>query len=137
MAMALLRMPAIEAIHESLDTLMGVIRQFGETACPTCGYPTGDLEQITAVARVASVIINQAKLVLDRAGLPARAVLDVRQSDGDLDLRALTDEERARMMGLLAELRELKEAVRLRIHGTLTGNLATDEDEDTKPPAIM
>lgn len=118
-AMALLRMPGIEAMHEILETMMQVVRQFGENTCPTCGYPKGDTDEIHAVSKVAAVVVRQVQTILDRTGIPARATLEVKQSDGDLDLRALTEQERGAMIALFAQLRELKEAARARINGAL------------------
>ena len=116
-AAALLRMPVLESMHEVHETMMEVIRQFAANQCPTCGYPKGDVEEIQAVAKVASVCINQARMILDRTGIPPKAVLEVKQVDGDLDLRQLTAGEKQRMISLLAEMRDLKEDIRRRIHG--------------------
>lgn len=119
-AMALLRMPAIEALHEVLELQLSITRQYAENTCPTCGYPKGETEELQAIAKVISVIIRQAQTILDRTGLPPRAVLEVKQSDGDFDLKALTDGERSRMMALLGELRAVKEEARQRMHGVET-----------------
>lgn len=117
MAMAMLRMPAIEALHEVLELQLTITRQFQENTCPTCGYPKGDTDELQAIAKVISVIVRQAQTILDRTGIAPRAILEVKQSDGDFDLKALTDDERSRMMALLGELRAVKEEVRRRIHG--------------------
>jgi len=116
-AAALLRMPALEAMHEVLETMMTIIRQFGENTCPTCGYPKGDNEELHAVAKVAAVVVRETQAILDRTGIPPKAVLEVKQSDGDLDLKTLTDDERARMIATLSQLRALKEEIRVRVYG--------------------
>ena len=116
-AAALLRMPALESMHEVLETMMNVIRQFGANTCPTCGYPKGDSDELHAVAKVASVVVRQAQTIMDRTGIPPRAVLEIKQTDGDIDLKALTESEKARIIGLLAQMRDVKDDIRRRIHG--------------------
>lgn len=119
-ALALLRLPSIEALHEVLELQLNIIRRYEENTCPTCNYPKGDTDEIHAISKVCSVIVRQAQAIMDRTGLPARAEIAIKQSDGDLDLKLLTTEERSDMIAVLARLKELKEQIRQRIHGTVT-----------------
>lgn len=130
MALALLRMPAVEALHEALETQLTIIRQYNAVTCPTCGLPLGDEDEKNSVIRACAVILKNAQVIMDRAGLPPRALVEIKQSDGDLDLRALTPDEQARMMSLLAELRSIKDDVRKRINGLVTGNVP-------EPPTVQ
>lgn len=98
--MALLRMPAIEALFRLLEKLE-------EPTCPTCGYPVHDGED-------QKLLLATAKAVLDRTGLhPKVAVEHVRQSDGDLDLALLNEHQRGRLVAALTAIKEVKEEVRL------------------------
>lgn len=119
--LALLRVPAIESIFHSLEALNKTVEQFMEDTCATCGYPRGNVEEKEALIKAARGAIQGAAAVLDRTGLGPRAVLEVRQSDGDLDLSLLTDEEKGRMIALLAQLRALKQEIRTRLHGVAYG----------------
>jgi hypothetical protein len=116
-AMALLRMPGIEALYDILETTNRIIEQWSSNTCPTCSYPKGDIEEIEAVVKAMNVVGKTATAILDRTGIPARATLEIKQADGDLDLSQLTDRERERMMTVLAELDQMKEDVRKRLAG--------------------
>jgi hypothetical protein len=99
--MAQSRLPAIEA-------LFTIIEQFSNNTCPTCGFPTGDTDE-------KRMIIRASQTVLDRAGMGPHAVLEIaRQTDGDIDLSALTSDERGSLLGLLAQIKEIKQTVRER-----------------------
>lgn len=106
-ALALVRLPAIEALHD-------ILAQSEEPTCATCGYPTHDTEE-------KRVVLAAAKIVLDRTGFGPRATVELtRQSDGALDLSHLTTEERGELLGLLAQVQEVKERVRVRMGAALT-----------------
>lgn len=115
--LALLRMPAIEALYKVMESLNRTIDQFDEDTCATCGYPRGDAEEKEALIKACRSLAQTCGLVLDRVGLGPRATLEVKQSDGNLDLNAFTEQERYEMMGLLAQLRALKQSVKNRVHG--------------------
>lgn len=98
------RLPACEVLYDIID-------RFQADMCPACGHPSGDVDEIKAVTRAAQVI-------LDRTGLGPRATLEVtRQSDGDLDLDLLTDDEVARLDYHLEQIKQLKSAVHDRLNG--------------------
>jgi hypothetical protein len=116
--MALLRIPAIEVQYTALDALNLTIEQLLEDTCAACGYPKGDIEDKEALIKACVGATKSVQLILDRTGLGPRSTLEVRQSDGDLDLKAMTPDERSRMVALLAQLRALKGEIRQRImHG--------------------
>jgi len=86
-----------------------MIEQFFENPCPACGYPIKeDAEKRTT--------IKLAEAILNRTGIPARVVQEITgQSDGDLDLRVLTDQEKGELLSLLAQVKAIKEKVRGRV----------------------
>jgi hypothetical protein len=47
--------------------------------------------------------------------LGPKATLEVKQSDGDMNLQLFTLEERAELSALMAQFRDLKERVRVRL----------------------
>lgn len=99
--MAIARLPAIEALYTIIDRFMA-------QTCAACGYPSGDTDEARAV-------IQACKTVLDRAGMGPSATLELtKQSDGDINLELLTLEERAALVGLLAQIKEIKDNVRKR-----------------------
>lgn len=108
-SLALLRMPAIEA-------LMDIIDQWMENTCELCGYPRrGETED-------KRVIVQTAKLILDRTGLGPRATLDVnarRTDDGEALVEHMTDAEREQLRGLIDQVNILKAAVRGRLATTI------------------
>lgn len=116
-AMALLRMPATEALYNVITTLNKIIERYREDTCAACGYPRGDVEEIDTVVKAARSLAQSCAAILDRTGLGPKSTLEVRQSDGDLDLKALTDMERDEMMRLLGMLDHLKQSIKDRIHG--------------------
>lgn len=93
----------------SIEALTLMIEQFFDNPCPACGYPIKeDAEKRTT--------IKLAEIILDRTGIPAKVVTEVvNQSDGDLDLRVLTTDEKSELLGLLGQVRTLKEKVRERV----------------------
>jgi hypothetical protein len=100
--MAQCRLPAIEA-------LFLIIEQFSENMCPTCGFPRGDADEKRTVIRACTT-------VLDRAGMGPHAVLEIgRQTDGDINLDALTEDERGQLLAHLAQIKEIKATVRARL----------------------
>jgi len=116
-ALALLRVPAVEALYKAMESLVQTIDQFDEDTCATCGYPRGDAEEKEALIRACRSLSQTCSMVLDRTGLGPRSTLEIKQSDGDFDIKALTDHEREQMMQLLGMLRALKQSVKDRING--------------------
>jgi len=100
-ALAFARMPAIESLYV-------ICEQFLKTTCAACGYPSGDTDAQRAVIRAAQV-------VLDRTEMGPRSVLEIKQSNGDFDIRHLNTDERARLARILAEMRQLKQDVQARL----------------------
>ena len=106
-ALALLRMPAIE-------TLYNLLEQFDANTCIMCGYPEGTLKE----KRFAAAIC---KTILDRTGLGPRSTLEIKQTDGDLDLQALRDDEKQELVIALVALRKVKDKIRKRLHDEAFG----------------
>lgn len=103
-ALALVRMPAIEALHT-------IIHNWQTHTCPICKEPDSRPESLQPVIRAAQII-------LDRTGFGPRAVLEVAKPESsDIDLTALTDDERKQLGSLLGQLRTLKAAIRGRLAG--------------------
>jgi hypothetical protein len=101
-AMALARMPAIEALYDVID-------RFLSARCDTCGLPNADAATTRATIRACEV-------VLDRTGMPARAQVEVvSQSDGGFTLSQLTAEERVELNGILTDLKNFKARVKARL----------------------
>lgn len=115
--LALLRMPAIEALHDILD-------QYESNTCATCGFPTGEFKE-------KKLVLATCRAILDRTGLGPRSTLEVKQSDGDLDMGVLNEAERGEMLSLLAQFKALKERVRLRVHQTAFGTTTTVAQSNT------
>jgi hypothetical protein len=100
-ALALARMPAIEALHS-------IIEQFLEKTCGACGYPSGDTDEQRSV-------IAAAKITLDRTEMgPTLKHQITSSSTADLNLDLLTTEEKAELIGLLARVKEIKAILRHR-----------------------
>jgi hypothetical protein len=119
-AMSLLRVPAIESVYTAMEALTGIIEQFQEDTCAACGYPKGDIEEKEALIKACVGAAKTVSIVLDRTGMGPRSTLEIKQSDGDLNLHALTQDERSRMVALLAQLRALKQEIRERLVGAAT-----------------
>lgn len=132
-AMALLRFPAIEMLYKVIRALESTIDQFLEDSCVTCGYPKGDAEEKDTLIRACRTAAQACASVLDRTGLGVKSTLEVKQSDGDLDPRQLTEDEKTRMIALLAQVRALKEEIRTRMHGSTYGVGASDATEQAPP----
>ena len=99
--MAIARLPAIEALYSILE-------QHERNTCGACGYPRGDADE-------KRMIIQASKTILDRAGMGPHAVLELtQQTDGDLNLELLTDEERGQLIGHIHQIKAIKNAVRMR-----------------------
>jgi hypothetical protein len=95
------RLPVCEALYSIVD-------QFLTATCPTCNYPSGDPEAQRTIIRAAQVI-------LDRTGMGPTSKVEVTpQSEGSVPLDLLTNDERAELIGLLARVKEIKDAVRAR-----------------------
>jgi len=99
--MAACRLPAIE-------NLFSIIDQFSRNPCAICGFPKGDTDE-------KRMIIRACQTVLDRSGMGPHATLDlVPQTDGDLPLALLTESERGVLLGALAQIKDVKDTIRLR-----------------------
>lgn len=119
--LALARIPAIEAIHKVLEVSERIIDQFMDDTCLTCGYPKGDVEEKEALIRALRTTAQTCASILDRTGMGPTAKLELVQSDGNLDTTAMTDLEKAEMVAIAAQYRELKERVRARLHQVAFG----------------
>ncbi len=116
--LALLRIPAIEVMFNALETLNRVIDQFNEDTCVTCGYPKTRNDGVKEIEYVVKACVGAARTVsaiLDRTGIGPTTTLEVKQSDGNFDLRHLTPSEKFRLVELLAQIRALKKEVRDRV----------------------
>lgn len=123
-AMALSRMPAIEALHV-------IIEQFLSKTCAACGLPTGDTDE-------KRVIVRTAQAILDRTGMGPKSMIELtQQSDGVVNLELLTDDERAELFGLLARVKELKAALRQRAMGSLANPPALPSDVPPGSSSVM
>lgn len=116
-AMAILRLPAIEALYRILD-------QFEQNPCVTCGYPKGDSDEKRMIVRLCST-------VLDRAGMGPHSTLDIKQDTGDFDLKLLTGPETAELDSLLTSFASLKQRVALRLHAAAYGIPAAPAEQTT------
>lgn len=103
-ALAVARMPAIEAVLDLLD-------QYNSQTCGTCGYPLHDVES-------KRTMLTAAKLVLDRTGLGPKATLQVngpQADDTDALIEVMTVEQREEVAAIVARLDAIKAEVRARI----------------------
>jgi hypothetical protein len=101
-ALAVARMPAIEALHQ-------ILHDWDAAKCQVCGRPNFEN---------AHPVIRAAIAILDRAGFGPKATLEVTKPEQDgLDVDQLNPAERAELLALLAGLDDLKERVRLRLAG--------------------
>ena len=99
--MAQCRLPAIETLYQLID-------QFSRKTCAICGFPKGDTDE-------KRMIIRACQTTLDRSGMGPHSTLDlVKQTDGDLPLALLTDEEKGTLHAALAQINEVKSQIRLR-----------------------
>lgn len=123
--MALLRMPAIEVLYNSMQAANELLEQFVEVTCVTCGYPSGDNDEKEAHIRAIRTAAQTCASILDRCGMAPRTVFEVQQTDGDLDLSLCTDSEMERMMAALAEYESVKQEMRNRLNGIANGPTPT------------
>lgn len=121
--LALIRMPAIETLYRAMELLDKMIEQALDDTCTACGYPKWhDVEERAEAIKACRVVGQNVAAILDRTGLGPSSKLQVTQdTDSDLDLRHLTDDERSRMLALFAQYRALKEEIKMRLHGTAFG----------------
>jgi len=99
--MAQCRLPAIE-------NLFSILEQFAGNTCATCGFPIGDADE-------KRMIIRACQTVLDRAGMGPHSILEIaRQTDGDINMDALLDQEKGELLALLAQIREIKARAKAR-----------------------
>ena len=120
-SMALLRMPAVEALHKVLEVLNQTLDQLIDNVCLTCGYPRGETDEKEALVRACRTLAQTSSAILDRTGLGPRATLEIKQSDGDLDLTTMLPEERQELMMHLVAIKQLKARMRERLHGLAFG----------------
>jgi len=116
-ALALLRMPAIEQAFKTLDFLESVIHQYTGNTCLSCGRPRGDSDETEAAVKAAGVTVKLVQMVLDRTELGPKAYLELKQSDGVLELDALTDLELEQLHAAAAQYQAIKEKIMLRLTG--------------------
>jgi hypothetical protein len=109
------RVPGIEALHD-------IIAQFLEVRCQQCGYPTGDTE-------TQRTVIAAAKVVLDRTEFGPHSTVTVTNDNAqnDLNLAQLTQDERAELAVLVAQLGDLKARVKARL-ALVLGDEAPPDD---------
>lgn len=110
----MLRLPAIDALFTILETMTAIVERFQEDPCAACGFPKGNVDEVSKAANVAG---RAAQVILDRTDVGPKTTLEVKQTDGDFDLALLTDDERARMMSVLAEYASVKDEIRARLSG--------------------
>ena len=115
--MALLRLPAIETTYLALTALNDLIEQLTENVCAACGYPTLNLDEKEALIKACRSAAQSASQILDRTGMGPHSTLEIKQSDGDLNLAAMSTEERAEFAQVLAQFKHLKQRVKSRIAG--------------------
>lgn len=100
--MALCRLPAIETLHRIIEQAESAI------PCPTCGFPNNDTDE-------KRMLIQAARTVLDRTGMGASQTIELTaQTDGTLNLDLLSSAEKGELLGLLAQIREIKSRIRAR-----------------------
>ncbi len=121
--LALLRMPAIEALHTSIEQLMLIIEQFQADTCNVCGFPKGDADEKKLLVKSCTNVARVASLVLDRTDVGPKATLDVKQSDFDLDLRSLNAVQQQQLDTILAQYEALKADVQMTLHQSTFGTL--------------
>lgn len=117
LAMAMLRLPAIEVLYTAMERLNEMILQSGLPTCAACGYPVKTTEELEATIKACISLVKTCQVILDRTGIGPTAKLEIHQSDGDLDLSLLTEDEAGRMIALLTQLEAEKAAVRQRMLG--------------------
>jgi len=103
-ALAAARLPAIEWYMDALD-------QASLDTCHECGFPTHSLKERKRIDTLARVIF-------DRTGLGPQSklsVVDDRDSDSDLQVDMLTDDEKLTLSRLVLQVKELKDKVRSRL----------------------
>lgn len=110
-ALALLRMPALELLHQLID-------QAGKNECESCGYPKANAEE-------KRVLVRMIQLVLDRAGLGPRSTIDINHRDTGLDISQLDGLERVELHERLTGLSEFTRRVQRRLHSLAFGVDAT------------
>jgi len=120
-AMALLRMPAVETLYRVLDTFNKVIEQFQDDTCAACGFPKGDAEEKVALVKACRSAAMTCSAVLDRTGIGPRSTVEVKQSDGDLDLALLTNDEKQDLIQALAQVKAVKARIKARLHEVAFG----------------
>lgn len=118
-ALAALRLPAIEVAFNAMMALHILIEQWQSSTCSACGLPMGTLEEKEQLIKAAVGAAKTCMAILDRTELGPKATLEVKQSDGDLNLEQFTLDEQAELHALMAQFTDLKERVRRRIMGVV------------------
>jgi len=137
--LAIARIPAIEGLFRAYHTLNDLLDTFESPTCAACGIPNAFGVEAKTIMRACQALVRTCGIILDRTGIGPHSTLEVKQSDGVLDLRLLTDEERATITGQLASLRETKERIKARLNSLAFGMPAPDADDTgaTPPDQIM
>lgn len=109
------RLPACEALYT-------IIEQHQSKPCGTCGFPSGDPQEL-------KIILRACQVILDRSGMGPRSTVEmVPQSDGDENLDHWTVEEIANLDYLLEAMDDLKARVRLRLGALVAQSNAAPVD---------
>jgi hypothetical protein len=109
-ALAAARMPAIEWVMDAMD-------QANAETCDGCGFPHHSLKERRRLDMLA-------RMIFDRTGLGPHSkvsVLDERDTDSDLQLDSLDEDERIELSGLIIKVKNLKERVRARLEREASG----------------
>lgn len=126
-ALALIRHPSIEILWTALLTLNEMLLQAQLPTCAACGYPVKDNDEKDTIVKTAFSTAKTVQMILDRTGLGPTSKLEVKQSDGDIDLQSMTLEERGEMIALLAQLKALKQRIRDRVMALPVGKVSQRE----------
>lgn len=113
--LALLRFPAIEGVYRTFERLNELMDQFDSPTCAACGFPALSPHDSGRITRVCLALLKTCQEILDRTGMGPQSTFEITQSDGNFDMQRMTNDERDRIMILLAELKTLKVAVRTRM----------------------
>jgi DNA replication initiation complex subunit (GINS family) len=138
-SLALLRLPAIEALYLVVEQLERIVRQATDDLCPHCGYPNwGDNEQ-NIVIKACARLTQAANAVLDRTDMGPKATLEVKQSDFDIDLKQLIPAEEKEFDDIVANFEAFKARVNQRLHVAAFATLPDDpaDDGSSLPPITV
>lgn len=118
-ALTLARLPACEALFD-------IIENWQRATCATCGHPDGSVKMLQTIVKTSTAI-------LDRTGLGTHSTIELtRQSDGDLPLAQMNNDEKAEAANLIAQFASLKLRVRQRL-----GLLPAGETPEAQTTSVM